>query len=83
MLLSAFFNAILSFKIQVLVGVRGGCKVESARGMYVVQEDHQIDHWSIVVADVQKHARKRTISVVRVHTLRYSCKSCLNMHCAH
>ena len=47
-------------------------------------EDHEIDHWSIVVADVKQHARKRTISVVvRVHTLRYSCKSCLNMHCAH
>ena len=46
-------------------------------------EDHEIDHWSIVVADVQKHARNRTTSVVRVHTLRYSCKSCLNMHCAH
>ena len=36
----------------------------------VVQEDHQIDHWSIVVADVKQHARKRTIWVVRVHTLR-------------
>ena len=29
---SAFFNAILSQEIRVLVGVRGGCKVESARG---------------------------------------------------
>ena len=36
----------------------------------VVQEDHQIDRWSIVVADVKQHARKRTIWVVRVHTLR-------------
>ena len=36
----------------------------------VVQEDHQIDHWSIVLADVKQHARKRTIWVVRVHTLR-------------
>ena len=53
------------------------------RAWDVVLEDHEIDHWSIVVADVQKHARKRTIWVVRVHTLRYSCKSCLNMHCAH
>ena len=33
-------------------------------------EDHGIDHWSIVVADVKQHARKRTIWVVRVHTLR-------------
>ena len=49
----------------------------------VVQEDHQIDHWSIVVADVKQHARKRTICVVRVRTLRYSCESCLSMHCAH
>ena len=49
----------------------------------VVQEDNQIDHWSIVVADVQQHARNLTMWVVRVHTLRYSCKSCLNMHCAH
>ena len=49
----------------------------------VVQEDHQIDHWSIVVADVKQHARKRTIWVVRVHTLRYNCESNLNMHCAH
>ena len=49
----------------------------------VVQEDHQIDHWSIVVADVQQHARKRTMWLVRVHTLRYSCESYLNMHCAH
>ena len=54
----------------MLVGVRGGCKVESAHGWDVVQEDHQIDHWSIVVADVKQHARKRTIWVVRVHTLR-------------
>ena len=46
-------------------------------------EDHEIDHWSIVVAELQQHAHNRTISVVRVHTLRYSCKSCLNMHCAH
>ena len=53
------------------------------RAWDVVLEDHEIDHWSIVVADVQKHACNRTISVVRVHTLRYSCKSCLNMHCAH
>ena len=53
------------------------------RAWDVVLEDHEIDHWSIVAADVQKHARNRTISVVRVHTLRYSCKSCLNMHCAH
>ena len=53
------------------------------RARDVVLEDHEIDHWSIVVADVQQHARNRTISVVRVHTLRYSCKSCLNMHCAH
>ena len=53
------------------------------RAWDVVLADHEIDHWSIVVADVQKHARNRTISVVRVHTLRYSCKSCLNMHCAH
>ena len=53
------------------------------RAWDVVLEDHEIDYWSIVVADVQKHARNRTISVVRVHTLRYSCKSCLNMHCAH
>ena len=53
------------------------------RAWDVVLEDHEIDHWSIVAADVQKHARKRTISVVRVHTLRYSCKSCLSMHCAH
>ena len=30
---SAFFNAILSQEIRVLVRVRGGCKVESARGM--------------------------------------------------
>ena len=29
---SAFFNAILSQEIRVLVGVRGGCKVESAHG---------------------------------------------------
>ena len=53
------------------------------RAWDVVLEDHEIDHWSIVAADVQKHARNRTISVVRVHTLRYSCKSGLNMHCAH
>ena len=36
----------------------------------VVPGDHQIDHWSIVVADVKQLARKRTIWVVRVHTLR-------------
>ena len=36
----------------------------------VVPGHHQIDHWSIVVADVKQHARKRTIWVVRVHTLR-------------
>ena len=46
-------------------------------------EDYEIDHRSIVVAEQQQHARNRTMSVVRVHTLRYSCKSCLNMHCAH
>ena len=46
-------------------------------------EDHEIDHWSIVAADVQQHARKRTMWVVRVHTLRYSWESYLNMHCAH
>ena len=46
-------------------------------------EDHEIDDWSIVVADIQQHARKRAMWVVRVHTLRYSCMSCLNMHCAH
>ena len=39
------------------------------RAWDVVLEDHEIDHWSIVAADVQKHARKRTISVVTVHTL--------------
>ena len=49
----------------------------------VVLGDHQIDHWSIVVADVQQHARKRAMWVVRVHTLRYNCESNLNMHCAH
>ena len=53
------------------------------RAWDVVLEDHEIDHWSIVAADVQQHARNRTMSVVRVHTLRYSCKSCLNMYCAH
>ena len=36
----------------------------------VVPREHQIDHWFIVVADVKQHARKRTIWVVRVHTLR-------------
>ena len=36
-------------------------------------EDHEIDHWSIVVAEVQQHARKRAMWVVRVHTLRYNC----------
>ena len=49
----------------------------------VVLGDHQIDHWSIVVAEVQQHARKRAMWVVRVHTLRYNCESNLNMHCAH
>ena len=53
------------------------------RAWDVVLEDHEIDHWSIVVADVQKHARNHTISVVRVRTVRYSCESCLSMHCAH
>ena len=43
-------------------------------------EDHEIDHWSIVVADVQQHARKRTTWVVRVRTLRYSCESFLFEH---
>ena len=28
-------------------------------------EDHEIDHWSIVVAEVQQHARKRAMWVVR------------------
>ena len=46
-------------------------------------EDHEIDHWSIVVAEAQQHARTRTRWVVRVHTLRYNCESVLNMHCAH
>ena len=46
-------------------------------------EDHEIDHRSIVVADVQQHAHTRTWWVVRVHTLRYTCESNLNMHCAH
>ena len=46
-------------------------------------EDHEIDHWSIVVADVQQHVHTRTWWVVRVHTLRYNCESNLNMHCAH
>ena len=49
----------------------------------VVLGDHEIDHWSIVVAEVQQHARKRAMWVVRVHTLRYNCESNLNMHCAH
>ena len=46
-------------------------------------EDHEIDHWSIVVAEAQQHAHTRTRWVVRVHTLRYNCESNLNMHCAH
>ena len=58
-------------------------EASAKRSLHSLQEDHEIDHWSIVVADVQQHARNRTMSVVRVHTLRYSCKSCLNMHCAH